>query len=190
MLKKSGNVWLVLLLILGVGLACGLGDQTDEANKLVDEANVGIKTYNENTIKSSKLFNDLYGDSLKNVEDLDDYKTANKAKFEELKTLSEQLDKSGNELSDKFDKASKLKLNDKYKEYLSLKAQEFKKRADADKLVPPFVKSFAEAKDADAVNKLIDDYNKKSADLAKESDDISKKADQIVKDNPSIIKGN
>ncbi len=190
MLKNTGKASFILILIAAFGLACGLGDQLTEANKLVDEANAIIKTYNENNIKSGKLFNELLGDNLKNVEDIEAHKNEKKAKFDELKSLSDQLGKTGDELSDKFDKASKLKLNDKYKEYLSLKAQEFKKRAESDKLVAPFVKSFLDAKEIDAMDKLIADYNKKSADLVKESDDLSKKADQIVKDNPTIIKGN
>lgn len=190
MLKRKNNVWLVCLLVVGVGLACSFGDQTDEANKLVDEANAQIKVYNENQQKSLKLFTELLGDNLTKAEDVDEYKKANKAKFDELLNVEGQMEKSGTEATAKFEQAAKLQLNEKYKEYLNAKAQEFKKSGERDKLTVPFIKAFLEEKDTAKMDKLIEDYNKKNADFAKETEELRKKADQIAKDNPTIIKGN
>lgn len=185
---KNINALLTAVLLIGLSLACSIGEETDAANKLVDEANAVIKTYNEATVKSGKLFTELLGDNLTKVEDLEAYKTQNKARFDELLSLNGQIEKSGAEAIEKFEAASKLKVDEKFKEYLTVKVQEFKKRAEADKLTAPFVKSFLEAKDVEKMDKLIGDYNKKSAETVKESEELMKKADQIVKDNPNSIK--
>lgn len=185
---KNINALLATVLLIGLSLACSIGDETDAANKLVNEANTVIKSYNEASIKSGKLFSELLGDNLTKVEDLEVYKTENKAKFDELLSLNGQIEKNGAEAVSKFEEASKLKLDEKFKEYLGMKVQEFKKRAEADKLTAPFVKSFLETKEVDKLDKLIEDYNKKSTAVVKESEELMKKADQIVKDNPNSIK--
>lgn len=185
---KNINGLLATVLLIGLSLACSIGDETDAANKLVNEANAVIKTYNEASIKSGKLFTELLGDNLTKVEDLEAYKTENKAKFDELLSLNAQIEKNGAEAISKFEEASKLKLDEKFKEYLGVKVQEFKKRAEADKMTAPFVKSFLETKEVAKLDKLIEDYNKKSAEIVKESEELMKKADQIVKDNPNSIK--
>jgi len=55
MLMKKNSAWLVLMLFIGLSLACGLDDQTDEANKLVDEANAIIEKDNELIVESNEL---------------------------------------------------------------------------------------------------------------------------------------
>ena len=147
-----------------------------------------IKTSNELETKSSALFSELLGDNLSKVDDLDDYKKVNKAKFDEVSSLTDQKIKATTDAADKFEQASKLKLNEKFKEYLGVKVQEFRKRIEADKLVSPIIKLFVDAKEVDTWNKGIREYNTKTAAIVKEADDLGKKADQIVKDNPTVIK--
>lgn len=169
----------------------GLNDDSDAANKLVDEANVLINQNNELETKSGALSTELLG-GVSKVNDQENYKKVNKSKFDELTGLSEQSVKLLSEAADKFEQASKLKLEDKYKEYLGLKVQEFRKRIEADKLVAPICKLFLEikfdSKGVDVWNKGVDDYNVKTAEFIKEADELSKKADQLAKDNPTVIK--
>ncbi len=188
MLMKKNTVWLVWMLLIGLSLACGLGDQTDEANKLVDEANAIIEKNNELIDKSNKLFDELMGDNLTKVKDIEAYKEKNKSKFDELISLKEQIEKSGAESTDKFEQASKLKVSKEFKEYLRIKIQELNKRNDANKLVAPFVKAFLQTKDVDKINKQIEDYEKEFADIARETDELMKKGEQFEKDNPDTIK--
>jgi hypothetical protein len=188
MLMKKNSAWLVLMLFIGLSLACGLDDQTDEANKLVDEANAIIEKDNELIVESNELFNELMGDNLTMVKDIEAYKNKNKSKFDELISFNERIEKLEVESINKFEQASKLKVSKEFKEYLAIKIQELKKRNDANKLVTPFVKEFLQTKDADKINKQIEDYDKKSADTAGEADELLKKAEQFVKDNPNTIK--
>ena len=185
---KKNTVWLVWMLLIGLSLACGLGDQTDEANKLVDEANAIIEKENELVIKSNELFTELMGDNLTKVKDIEAYKEKNKSKFDELISLKEQIARLEVESIDKFEQASKLKVSEEYKEYLGIKIQELKKRADANKLIAPFVKAFLQTKDVDKIDKQIEDFDRKSADTIKEADELLKKAEQFAKDNPGLIK--
>ncbi len=180
--------WMAVFAAMCLGIACG--GQINEANKLVDEANVIIKSYNEDSVKSGKLITELLGENLKKADDIEEYKKDNKAKFDELVSLNEKLEKNGAEATSKFDQASKLNLDDKFKEYLSLKVQEMKKRGEIDKQTTTFVKSFLDTKDIDKINTLIADYNKNSADTQKAADELMNKANQITKDNPSVFKSN
>lgn len=188
--RIKATIWLSVIAMMGLSLGCGLGGQIDEANKLVDEANAIIKVYNEDSVKSGKMVVDLLGENLKKADDLEEYKKTNKSKFDELVSLSEKLEKSGADATGKFDQASKLKLDDKFKEYLTLKVQEMNKRGEIDKQTTTFVKAFLDAKDFEKVDSLIGDYNKKSADTQKAADDLMNKANQITKDNPSVFKTN
>jgi hypothetical protein len=186
-MKIKNNPILVMFALLVFGLACNLGDQTDEANKFVGEANDLIKKSNEQIPKANLLFTELLG-SLSSVDNLEEHKKINKAKFDELIGLYDQIEKSSGEVVGKFEAASKLKLDEKYKQYLDAKLLELKKRSEADKMSAPFVKSFLETKDIDKVNKLIEDYNAKTEVNSKEADELMQKADQIAKDNPDKIK--
>ena len=188
MLKTKSIVGLLLTLTLGLNLACGLIDQTAEANKIVGEANALIAQDNRKVPELSKLFNDLLGSGLSTVRDLEAYKKENQAKFDQLTKLSGELEKSGDETAAKFDQASKLKLNEKYKQYLELKSQEHKKRTDSIRLVAPLAKSFLETKEIDKINQMLDDYNKNSEQLENQYNDLEKQSDKIAKDNPDLIK--
>lgn len=189
MIEMKIIIRLVLLLLsVSFGLACSLDGEIDEANKFVDEANVLVQQGNESETKSDKLFIEVLGDNLTEAKDVEAYKKVNKSKLDEVVSLKEQSIKLRTEAADKFDRASKLQVDDKFKEYLSVKIQEFRKRIEDDKLTAPICKLFLETKDVDSWNKSIEDYNAKDAELVKEAEDLSKKADQIFKDNPTVFK--
>lgn len=184
---KTKNIWLGLLLV-AISLSWACDAATGEANKLVDEGNALIKKNNEMTAKSSALIAELLGDKMTKAEDLEKYKADNKAKFDELVTLCDQLEKGQNEAAAKFEQASaKLKAGDKFQEYTSVKAQEFKKRAEWDKATGTFVKAFLAEKDAEKADALVGGFNKTQDTMKKEADGLMEKAEKIVKDNPTMF---
>jgi ribosomal protein L7/L12 len=188
MLMKKSNAWLILILLIGLGLACDINNQTDKANKLVDEANAIIEKNNEPSGKSTDLYNELMDDyNLTKTKDIEAYKEKNKSKFDELIRLREQSEKLRVESIDKFEQASKLKVSKEYKEYLGIKIQELKKLNDAGNLMTTFIKAFLQTKEVDKINKQLEDYEKKSDDTAREADELSKKVEQFEKDNPNIF---
>ena len=185
MKEKMKLIWFVLALAFWLAACDG---QINEANKLVDEGNAIVQKNNATSVKAGDMFNDLMGANLVQADDLAEYKAANKAKFDELLTMYDQLEKGGNEAAGKFEQASKLKAGDKFQEYAGLKAQEFKKRAEIDKASGAFLKAFLAEKDVEKADQQIIDFNKKNGDMGKEADGIKAKAEQIVKDNPSVFK--
>lgn len=184
--KSIGGVLTIMMLLIFGLKACGPGEQTDEANKLNDEAGVILEKENDLADKSNQLLDELLGDNLTKAEDIKAYKEKNKSKFDEVIILTGQIEKLKAESMDKYEQILKLKLPEKYKEYLGIKIQEFKKRDDANKLVVPFIKEFLQTNDIDKINKIIEDFNRQTADIAKEANELSEKAGQFAKDNPKV----
>lgn len=187
---KSTYKAIVISMIAAVVLI-GIGCDTamNDANKLVDEANVSIKKANDTSAKGAEIIKTVFG-KLSDVEDFEAYKTENKGKIDELTKLLESSSKDYGDAGSKFEAASKLGVSAKFKEYLGLKGQEITKRGEHEKATLDFVKSFMGENDAEKIDTLVGDFNKKSADIVKDADDLAKKAEQIVKDNPNDFKAN
>ena len=161
MFRKKSSIWLAMLLgLISLGLACDSA-QVDKANKLSNEATAIYNKSVEISNKTVDSFNELMGDNLVKAKNVEEYKTKNKAKFDELISQSDQLEKSGNEAAGKFEEASKIDVDAKFKEYCALKAQEYRKRAETDKARGAFIKAFLAEKDVTKADQQIVDYNKK-----------------------------
>lgn len=182
---------LSLLLLASLVLACsalknaGGGNQMAEANKLVESAKEDLdavdRISDENEEKTSELTR------AENAGNADEVK---KILDELINAIDDGL-KHGESAAEKTEQASKLKIDDKYKEYLSYKAQAFRKQIDA-------FKSLREAavierdnyggKNVDSAKadfrKKLDNYKKLLADAKS----LHRKADDIARENPDKIK--
>ncbi|MBS1793507.1 MAG: hypothetical protein JSS81_06615 [Acidobacteria bacterium] len=185
-IKKIAIYGLVLAAACGLLAACG--GQTDEANKFINEANAALDKSKPATEKADTMINELMGPNMVKAEDIEQYKTDNKAKFDEVAGLYEESGKGMSEAVAKFEQAGKLKIDDKFKEYVNLKAQEFRKRADRQKAMATYIKAFLAEKDAAKSDQMVGDNNTKDAAALKEANELGAKAEKIVKDNPSIFK--
>src|SRR5882724_3507671 len=111
------------LLFIGVVFSCSVGDETDKANKLVNEGNAAInegkKYLADAEAKKDKMLQT-------NVSQLDQARTI----ANEAIRAYDQAEEKAKEAAGKFEEASKLKIGDKYKEYLALKVKEYNKRAE------------------------------------------------------------
>jgi hypothetical protein len=180
------NSLLSLSLMIAFVVACNLGDDTNKANGLVGDGNKAIVVANQSSVdalsKNSKLFGDLKsfpGDREKV-----------RAEAQEEMDLIDKSSASFREASKKFEEASKLKLEDKFKEYLALKSQEFAKHADqvdVAKELPQAVLDPA-TKDALALRSKITDINNRVMKLETEWKDLETKADKIRADNKDKFK--
>ena len=188
MLKGKRSVLTIILAgLIGLNPACDVG-QTDEANKFIDEANAIIEKNKATVEKAANLFGDLLGEKMTQAEDLEEYKAENKARFDEVVSLTEESEKNFGEAAGKFEQASKVQADEKFMEYSGLKAQEFRKRAEIQKTTAGYIKAFLAEPDAPKADQLTVDNNKKTADLLKEADDLGAKADKIITDNPDVFK--
>lgn len=184
---------LSILLLASLFIACsalknmGGGNQMAEANKLVGSAKEDLDAVDriseENEEKTSEL---TKAENAGNVEEV-------KKILNDLITAIDDGLKHGESAADKTEQASKLKIDDKYKEYLSYKAQAFRKQIDAFKSLREaavierdnYGKGGSEVESAKAsFRKKLDDYKKLLADAKS----LHRKADDIARENPDKIK--
>jgi F0F1-type ATP synthase membrane subunit b/b' len=171
----------VLTLALGFAAACNMYE-TDKANKLVDAANASIKDANDKANTGTTKLQEMETavPQIEDEQELEKWRTEAKAIIANLEKARDGYTDAGN----KFTEASKLKLQDKFKEYLDFKGKEMKKRGEmTDALIGE-------------PRALIDgDYQKKVADvttkfqsLKKEAEDLESKADKILEENKAMFK--
>ncbi len=183
---KNITAILAILMVIFAGLACS-GDDTEKANALVAEANKAIVEGNNN-FDQVKTKGGEFDQKVKEAQTEDEKNSAVDFGNKELMPLYNSMSDNFQKAGDKFDEASKLKLNEKFKEYLAAKAAEFKKRAElanAFKAIPKIL--------SDSKNK--NDYKEESAKivekvqkLSKEAQELADKATKIADDNPTVIK--
>jgi hypothetical protein len=195
MREKNGRsgAAIAIVLLASLALACGAlknlgGNSLAEANKFVQDANGELKAIDQiaedNEEKVSALDKaDKAGDAAEVKRLLDDL----------MKAIDEGL-KHGEVAADKLDKASKLNVDDKYKEYLSLKSQSLRKQIEAfkeRKEAARIMRDNYDNPDKTAMQKAKDDFKKKNANFKKllgEAKDLSRKADDIARAHPDKIK--
>jgi hypothetical protein len=184
---KNLTAILAVLMLVFAGLACS-GDETDKANALVDEANKFITEGNKNVDdadKKGKEFDTMVDQAEGSKEDQDKItEFGNK----ELIPLYDKMKDNFQKAGEKFDAASKLKVNDKFKEYLDTKAAEFKKRADYAESLKAIPKTLTTSKSKEEYNEAVKKDVENSQKLLKEAQDLGEKAKKVQNDNPTIFK--
>ena len=110
-----------------------------------------------------------------------------------MKAIDDGL-KHGEVARDKLEKASKMNVDEKYKEYLELKSKSLSKQIEAfkeRKEAARIMRDNYDNKDRTAMQKAKDDFKKKNANFKKllgEAKDLSRKADDVARQNPDKIK--
>jgi hypothetical protein len=179
--QRTSRSILAALLFLGVVLACGNTDETDKANKLVNEGNAAINEGKKHASAADDKKNKMMQT---NVAQLGEARTlANEAIREYDQAVSNAKEAAG-----KFDEASKLQINDKYKDYLSLKAKEFNKRAELIETLKSIPQALIDSQNRQSFISRANEATQKAESISKEADDLESQADKIQSDNPTIIK--
>ena len=185
-----GNVALALLAVVIFALACkSFGNETAEANKLVDKANDEIKAAKTIQDKNEAKISD-YKEALNDS----DFKKATSILDSVVKDIEEGV-KHGDAAAESLEKASKLKVDDKFKEYLEVRAQSVRKRIDSYKELKNMFSVTSEmladptAASVQKAQPKIKDSQEKIGKLDKEADDLEEKSEKVRKDNPDKFKG-
>jgi hypothetical protein len=176
----SGAIWAGLLL-LAVLLACGSSDETEKANKLVNEGNAAIDEGKKYVADGEEKKNKMLQTPVAQLAD------ARTLAREAIRSY-EQAQQKAKEAAGKFDEASKLKISDKFKEYLSLKVKEFNKRAELVEALKGAPQALIDSENRASFISHANEANQKAERLAKEADDLEAQADKLQKDNPDSIK--
>lgn len=185
-MKKT--ILLTMIVVLaGVLSACTMYE-TEKANKLVDEANVSITDANDKINKGNEKVGDMEA-AVSKIEGPEDLEKA-RGVAKDAAALLEKARDQFKAASGKFDEASKLKLQDKFKEYLDTKSKEMKKRSDlADALLSPG-QTLVKSDSKEEYEKAVNDASAKLKTIKAEADDLAAKADKITAENKDIFKTN
>jgi len=169
------------LFLLGFVLACGDGDETEKANKLVAEGNAAIQEGKKYVADAEEKKNRMLQT---NVSQLAEARTI----ANEAIRAYDQAGEKCKEAAGKFEDASKLKINDKFKEYLAIKVKEFNKRAELVETLKSTPQALIDSQSRASFISRANEANQKAERLSKEADDLGAQAEKLQKDNPDSFK--
>ncbi|HEU5238129.1 MAG TPA: hypothetical protein VFU37_13415 [Pyrinomonadaceae bacterium] len=183
MIKRnySFNGLIALLLLFAAVLACSTGNETEKANKLVDEGNSAVQEAQKHITEAEQLKQKMLTTDVSHLNEARDIAKEAIAAYESAETKCR-------EAASKYDEASRLKLSDKFKEYLVLKVKEYNKRAELVQTAKGVPQALIESESRQGWINKANSVNAKVDQLSKEADDMASQADKIQKDNPNIFK--
>ncbi|HEX3280181.1 MAG TPA: hypothetical protein VHR36_03030 [Pyrinomonadaceae bacterium] len=183
---RNSDSLLALFLLIAAVVACSTtstnsNNDLAKANKLVDEGNAAVE--------QGKKF----------VQEAEDKKTAmlqmNVRRIAEARVIAAEAiaayDKAAEkckEAAQKYDEASRLKINEKFKDYLILKVKEYNKRAEMVGVAKDTPQALIESTNRSSFIIRVNSNTEKVNQLGKEADELASQADKLQKDNPGDFK--
>jgi hypothetical protein len=184
--KNRLNFVLAGLLLAGLLLACKFGDETEKANELIAKANKSITAANEAGQKGLKRIAEMEEMAGKIASD-DDLKETRAVAGECKETFGKARD-GYKEASEGFSGASKLKVNEKFKEYCETKAAELLKRSEMMTAGAEEAEAMIKSENRNEYQTQVKTITEKFNKLKGEADELAKKADKIQADNKDVFK--
>jgi hypothetical protein len=179
--RRHSSAFMALLLLVAAVLACSSGNETEKANKLVDEGNAAVqegkKFVTEAEEKKSKMMQT-------DVSELAEARTLAK----EAIAAYDKAAAKCKEAASKYEEASKLKVSDKFKQYLGIKVKEYNKRAELVETAKGTPQALIDSESKDSFTTRAKANNEKVDALSKEADDLATQASKMEKDNPDMFK--
>jgi predicted ribosome quality control (RQC) complex YloA/Tae2 family protein len=173
-------VMALLILVVAV-LACSSGDEVKEANKLVDEGNSAVKEAKKYVADAEEKKQKMLKTPVAELEDA-------RATAKEAIAAYDKAKEQCKEASKKYEEASKLKVKEKFKEYLTLKMKEWDKRAEVVETAKGTPQALIDSESRSSFISMANANNERVDRLNKEADDLAAQADKVQKDNPDIFK--
>ena len=181
----KGNISSALfavLLLIAVLLACGGStDESDKADKLVAQANTAVQDYKKYLTDANEKVKRMV--QMK-VSQLAEAKTL----ANEAIGLYDRAEDKLKEAASKLEEASKLKIDDGYKQYLTLEVKANNKRAEAIEAYKGVPQGLIDSQSRESFMSREDAAVRKFEQLDKEADDLSAQADKISKIKRDTIK--
>ena len=174
---------MALLLLVATVLACsgGGGDETEKANKLVDEGNAAVEEAKKHVTEAEGKKQKMLQTPVAELEDA-------RATGKEAIAAYDKAKESCKEASRKYEEASKLKVKDKFKEYLLLKVKEYEKRAELVETAKGTPQALIDSESRSSFIAMANANNERVDRLSKEAADLAAQADKVMKDNPNMFK--
>jgi hypothetical protein len=179
--QRHSSTFMALFVLVAAVLACSSGMETDKANKLGDEGNAAVaegkKYYTDAEEKKQKMLQTK-------VSQLAEARTLAK---EAIAAYDKAEDKC-KEAARKYEEASKLKISDKFKEYLGIKVKEYNKRAELVEASKGTPQALIDSESRTSFISRANTNNEKVDKLIKEADDLAGQAKKLEADNPEMFK--
>jgi hypothetical protein len=180
---SHSSMFMALMLLVAAVLACSgsIGNETEKANKLVNEGNAAVE-------EAKKFVTEAEGKKTQMLR-------TKISEIAEARTLAKEAigayDKAEDkckEAAKKYDEASKLRINDKFKEYLTLKVKEYNKRAEVVETAKATPQALIDSENQKSFITRANANNEKVDALGKEAEALASQSDKLQKDNPDIFK--
>jgi len=180
--KNQLTALAAFVLLIVVVLACSSGgNETEKANKLVDEGNAAVQDAKKDITEAESLKQKMLSTDVSQLAEA-------RSTAKDAITAYDKAEEKCKEAAAKYDEASRLKLNDKFKEYLALKVKEYNKRAEMVTTAKGVPQALIDSESREGWVKKANDINEKVDSIRKDADDLGAQAEKIQKDNPDIFK--
>ncbi|HYG79518.1 MAG TPA: hypothetical protein VD861_03980 [Pyrinomonadaceae bacterium] len=175
----------IAVLVLAAFAASCAGDQ-QKANKLVEEGNAAVTEAEKLAAEGDTKINQFIPRMADFPEGRDQMKTTS----QEVLGLLDKGTAKLREAQKKFDEASKLNVEAAYKEYLTVKSQEYGKHAEHLEVLKDIPDAFMDpaVTDGDALRERIVTIKERVDKLQKEWNDLASRADKIYQENRDKFK--
>jgi len=181
--QRHSSTFLALLMLVAAVLACSSGMETEKANKIGDEGNAAVA--------EAKKF---YSDAEAKKDSMLQSKLT-RAGVAEARTLAKEAiasydkaEEKCKEAAKKYDEASKLKISDKFKEYLGIKVREYNKRAELCEAAKGTPQALIDSESRSSFVGRANVNNGRVSQLLKDADEIAGQAKKLEADNPDMFK--
>ena len=179
---SHSSMFMALMLLVVAVLACSgsIGNETEKANKLVTEGNAAVQEANKFVTDAEEKKNQMLRTKISEIEEA-------RALAKEAIAAYDKAENKCKEAAKKYDEASKLRINDKFKEYLTLKVKEYNKRAEVVETAKGTPQALIDSEDQERFTTRAEANNEKVDALGKEAEDLASQADKLEKENPKIF---
>lgn len=175
------NAFMALLLLVAAVLACSSGNETEKANKLGDEGNAAVKEGKAFVIDAETRKEKMLQTKVSQL-------AAARTLAKEAIALYDKAEEKCKEAAKKYAEASKLKISDKFKEYLGIKVKEYNKRAELVEASKGTPQALIDSQSRASFLSRAKENNAKVEGLSKEADDLAAQAKKLEADNPDMFK--
>jgi hypothetical protein len=175
---------MILLAAAGCSLLSDFGYQTEKANKLVLAANAALEDSRDRLSKNNPSLNEI--DQASQAKTMSDFERLRSLAKETLPDI-EKATQGYTDAAGKLDEASKLKLRDKYKEYLEVRGQAVRKGGELIETMAGMLAALVESNSPDDYQNRAAKLAQRIYELKKESEDLTAKANDIHEQNKEVF---
>jgi hypothetical protein len=173
------HLLLALMVLINLSSACSSlrADETGKANQLIAEADTAINAGNVTALAASKK-NDWIFQEIRDTTFADDKVRLKAAATETIDGFTQSAAKF-REAARKFEEASKLRVKDKFKEYLLLKSQEFNKNGEKMEAAAAVPQAVLDSDTFETLKQKFDENKTRYEQLEKEAKELADRADKV-----------